>query len=137
MGRLEELKKEMLAARDLYETFQTKISRSLTEEEKTNLPQTPKFIGVEYSEIRMFELTKDRLEEIKQLELNMKEAQRKYVEYLMSKENKKEKIFINGFEYYLDRENLLIYDKDNSNDGISIYSNRLTKNEKEQIKKYL
>ena len=25
------------------------------------------------------------------------------------KESKKEKIFINGFEYYLDRDNLLIY----------------------------
>ena len=49
------------------------------------------------------------------------------------KESKKEKIFINGFEYYLDRDNLLIYNKEDSNDGISIYSNRLTKNEKEQI----
>lgn len=47
------------------------------------------------------------------------------------KESKKEKIFINGFEYYLD--NLLIYNKEDSNDGISIYSNRLTKNEKDQI----
>ena len=45
------------------------------------------------------------------------------------KESKKEKIFINGFEYYLD--NLLIYNKEDSNDGISIYSNRLTKNEKD------
>ena len=47
------------------------------------------------------------------------------------KESKKEKIFINGFEYYLDRDNLLIYNKEDSNDGISIYSNRLTKNEKD------
>ena len=46
------------------------------------------------------------------------------------KESKKEKILINGFEYYLDRDNLLIYNKEDSNDGISIYSNRLTKNEK-------
>lgn len=49
------------------------------------------------------------------------------------KESKREKFFINGFEYYLDRDNLLIYNKEDSNDGISIYSNRLTKNEKEQI----
>lgn len=51
------------------------------------------------------------------------------------KESKKEKIFINGFEYYLD--NLLIYNKEDSNDGISIYSNRLTKNEKDQIWNYI
>jgi hypothetical protein len=53
------------------------------------------------------------------------------------KESKKEKIFINGFEYYLDRDNLLIYDKEDSSDGISIYSNRLTKNEKDQIWDYI
>ena len=53
------------------------------------------------------------------------------------KESKKEKIFINGFEYYLDRDNLLIYNKEDSNDGISIYSNRLTKNEKDQIWTYI
>lgn len=53
------------------------------------------------------------------------------------KESKKEKIFINGFEYYLDRDNLLIYDKEDGNDGISIYSNRLTKNEKDQIWDYI
>ena len=53
------------------------------------------------------------------------------------KESKKEKIFINGFEYYLDRDNLLIYNKEDSNDGISIYSNRLTKNEKDQIWDYI
>jgi len=52
-------------------------------------------------------------------------------------ESKKEKIFINGFEYYLDRDNLLIYNKEDSNDGISIYSNRLTKNEKDQIWNYI
>ena len=53
------------------------------------------------------------------------------------KESKKEKIFINGFEYYLDRDNLLIYNKEDSNDGISIHSNRLTKNEKDQIWDYI
>ena len=53
------------------------------------------------------------------------------------KESKKEKIFINGFEYYLDRDNLLIYNEEDSNDGISIYSNRLTKNEKDQIWDYI
>ena len=53
------------------------------------------------------------------------------------KESKKEKILINGFEYYLDRDNLLIYNKEDSNDGISIYSNRLTKNEKDQIWNYI
>ena len=52
-------------------------------------------------------------------------------------ESKKEKIFINGFEYYLDREKLLIYDKEHSKDGISIYSKYLTKNEREQILDYI
>jgi hypothetical protein len=37
----------------------------------------------------------------------------------------------------LDRDNLLIYDKEDSNDGVSIYSNRLTKNEKDQIWDYI
>ena len=53
------------------------------------------------------------------------------------KESKKEKIFINGFEYYLHRDNFLIYDKEDSSDGFSIYSNRLTKNEKNQIWNYI
>ena len=52
-------------------------------------------------------------------------------------EGKKEKVFINGFEYYLDREKLLIYDKDSSEDGMSIYSNHFTKNEREQILDYI
>ncbi len=52
-------------------------------------------------------------------------------------ESKKEKVFVNGFEYYLDREKLLIYDKDNSEEGMSIYSNHFTKNEREQILDYI
>lgn len=55
-------------------------------------------------------------------------------------DSKKEKVFINGFEYYLDREKLLIYDNndnDNNEDGMSIYSNHFTKNEREQILDYI
>ncbi len=85
MEKLEQLKKEMLDARELYETFKTNNSRDLTEEEKTNQPQTPSFgFGtLENSETRVFELAKDKLDEMKQLELRMKETHKNYVEYLM------------------------------------------------------
>lgn len=83
MDKLEQLKKEMLDARELYETFKTKNSRDLTEGEKINQPQTPNFIGLGNSEIKVFELTKDKLDEMKQLELRMKETHKNYVKYLM------------------------------------------------------
>lgn len=89
MEKLEQLKKEMLDARELYETFKTNNSRDLTEVEKTNQPQTPSFgFGtIENSETRVFELTKDKLDEMKQLELRMKETHKNYVEYLMMSKN--------------------------------------------------
>ncbi len=54
MEKLEQLKKEMLDAREAYETFKTKNSRELTEDEKRNKPQHPTFgMGVEQSEMRI------------------------------------------------------------------------------------
>jgi len=85
MEKLEQLKKEMLDDRQSYETFKQQNSRELTDEERSNEPQTPSFgFGVlENSETRVFELTKDMLDEMKQLELRMKETHKNYVEYLM------------------------------------------------------
>jgi hypothetical protein len=85
MEKLEQLKKEMLDARKSYETFKQQNSRELTDEERSNEPQTSSFgFGVlENSETRVFELTKDKLDEMKQLELRMKETHKNYVEYLM------------------------------------------------------
>jgi hypothetical protein len=93
MEKLEQLKKEMLDARQSYETFKQQNSRELTDEERGNEPHrwlsentmTPIFgFGVlENSETRVFELTKDKLDEMKQLELRMKETHKNYVEYLM------------------------------------------------------
>ena len=92
MEKLEQLKKEMLDARELYETFKTNNS----EEEKTNQPQTPSFgFGIlENSETRVFELTKDKLDEMKQLELRMKETHKNYVEYLMDSKREILNIYI-------------------------------------------
>jgi hypothetical protein len=83
--KLEQLKKEMLDARQSYESFKQENSRELTEEEKSNESQTPSFGFdiIENSETRVFELTKDKLDEMKQLELIMKETHKNYVEYLM------------------------------------------------------
>lgn len=85
MEKLEQLKKEMLDARQSYETFKQQNSRELTDKERSNEPQTPSFgFGIlENSETRVFELTKDKLDEMKQLELRMKETHKNYVEYLM------------------------------------------------------
>lgn len=55
-----------------------------------------------------------------------------------------EKVFLNGYEYWLNRKKLVIYDKEEYkngiyyySDGISIKSNRLTNNEKQQILDYI
>ena len=56
------------------------------------------------------------------------------------------KVFLNGYEHYLDKKNQVIYPSEHAingihfdlaHDGQTIYSNHLTKNEKEQLKKYL
>lgn len=63
-------------------------------------------------------------------------------------ESKREKIFLNGYEMWLDRDKLMIYDSEISNkgihfdvagegDGIYIHSQHLTKDEKRQISDYL
>lgn len=49
----------------------------------------------------------------------------------------KEKININGHTWYVDRFKRMIYEKPDSENGISIDSNHLTATEKEQIQKYL
>lgn len=57
---------------------------------------------------------------------------------------KKEKVFINGYEYWIDIEKMVLYDKEESkngihyeNDGISIRSSHLTKDERRQLMDYL
>ena len=87
MEKLEQFKKEMLDAKEAYETFKTNNSRELTEDEKRNEPQHPTFIGVEQSETRMFELTKDNVDEMRKLEQNMRDTHSAYVkEYMNSKQ---------------------------------------------------
>ena len=87
MEKLEQLKKEMLDAKEAYETFKTNNSRKLTEDEKRNEPQHPTFIGVEQTETRMFELTKDNVNEMRKLEQNMRDTHSAYVkEYINSKQ---------------------------------------------------
>ena len=56
----------------------------------------------------------------------------------------REKIFLNGYEYWLDKEKMVIYDKESSTkgihydtDGISVWSTHLTKDEKRQLLKYI
>lgn len=63
-------------------------------------------------------------------------------------ESSREKIFLNGYEMWLDRDKSMIYDKESSEkgipfdvsgegDGIYIFSNHLTPNEKRQLTDYL
>lgn len=87
MEKLEQLKKEMLDAKEAYETFKTNNSRELTEEEKRNEPQHPTFIGVEQSETRMLELTRENADEMMKLEQNMRDTHSAYIkEYMNSKQ---------------------------------------------------
>ena len=51
---------------------------------------------------------------------------------------KREKVFLNGYEIWLDREKLMLYDKEYSaGDGIYIFSQHLTKDERRQILDYM
>ena len=51
---------------------------------------------------------------------------------------KREKVFLNGHEIWLDREKLMLYDKEHSaGDGIYIFSQHLTKDERRQILDYM
>lgn len=79
MDKLEQLKKEMLDAKEAYEKFKTNNSRELTEEEKCNESHQAIFIGVEELEPRMFELTKDSLDEMKELEQNVQDTHSAYI----------------------------------------------------------
>jgi hypothetical protein len=61
---------------------------------------------------------------------------------------KREKIFLNGYEMWLDRDKMMIYDNEQSQKGISfdvsgegegtyIFSQHLTKDEKRQLLDYI
>lgn len=61
-----------------------------------------------------------------------------------NKKKMREKIYLNGYEMWLDRNKLMLYDKEHSQhgigfdvagdgDGIYIFSKYLTENEKRQI----
>jgi hypothetical protein len=63
-------------------------------------------------------------------------------------EGKREKIFLNGYEMWLDRDKMMIFDKEDTKngihfdiagegDGISIFSQHLTKDEKRQLLDYI
>jgi len=82
MEKLEQLKKEMLDAKEAYDTFKTNNSRELTEEEKRKESQHLTFIGVKESETRVFELTKDNIDEMRKLEQNMRDTHSDYVSEL-------------------------------------------------------
>lgn len=62
----------------------------------------------------------------------------------MTQEIKREKIFLNGFEFWLDREKKVLYDKEESKNGIpyddngtSLWSSHLTENERQQLLNYI
>ena len=55
----------------------------------------------------------------------------------MLNESKREKVFLNGWEYWIDREKMMLYDKEESKQGISLFSSHLTDNEKKQLRYYL
>jgi hypothetical protein len=63
-------------------------------------------------------------------------------------EGNREKIFLNGYEMWLDRDKMMIFDKEDTKngihfdiagegDGISIFSQHLTKDEKRQLLDYI
>jgi uncharacterized protein YaaR (DUF327 family) len=58
-------------------------------------------------------------------------------EFLNESKNKREQVFLNGYEYWLDIENRVLYDKEDSTSGTSIYSHHLTNNEREQLLDYI
>lgn len=55
------------------------------------------------------------------------------------KKGKREKIYVNGFKWWLDREKLMLYEKENStaNDGTYLFSQYVTKDERRQIINYM
>jgi hypothetical protein len=92
MEKLEQLKKEMLDAKEAYDTFKTNNSRVLTEEESNEL-QFPIFgMGVEQSETRMFELIKENFDEMRRLGQNMKDTHSVYVKKYMNNTKQKERL---------------------------------------------
>jgi hypothetical protein len=59
-------------------------------------------------------------------------------------EGNREKIFLNGYEMWLDRDKMMIFDKEDTKngihydtDGISVWSSHLTKDERKQLMDYL
>jgi len=62
----------------------------------------------------------------------------------MKNQSNREKVLINGYKYWIDREKMVLYDNEESDngidcdiDGISIRSNHLTKDERRQLMNYL
>ena len=52
--------------------------------------------------------------------------------------SRREKTYLNGYEMWLNREKLMLYDKeDSAGDGIYIFSQHLTKDEKRQLTDYI
>lgn len=89
MEKLEQLKKEMLDAREVYDVFVRNNSRELTEEEKQRNQESVSFgIGAEKSEPRILELTLEKIDEMNSIQKKMKDTHSAFVEEYM-KTNKK------------------------------------------------
>jgi hypothetical protein len=69
-------------------------------------------------------------------------------EFLNESITKREQVFLNGYEYWLDRDKMMIFDKEDTKngihfdiagegEGISIFSQHLTKDEKRQLLDYI
>lgn len=90
MTKLEQLKSDMLNAKEAYDVFKTNNSRELTDEEKIDQKKYPTFIGVNeepQEEPRMMELTKDNLSEWRKLERQMIDAQKAYITEYSNSQN--------------------------------------------------
>jgi hypothetical protein len=87
MKTLEELRKEMIDVKRVYDKFISDNSRELTDEEKINDPDYPIF-GDDESEPRMFELTNDKLIEFNNLYKKMESARKKFFVRLRSEKIK-------------------------------------------------
>lgn len=86
--RLDILRKEMLDDEHAYETFKQTCSRELTPEERQDNMKHPTFdsMHVIKSEPRMFELTKENSDEMKNLERNKSYTHKLFVdEYMKTK----------------------------------------------------
>ena len=65
-------------------------------------------------------------------------------QFLNENKSNREKVLINGYEYWVDREKMVLYDKEETTNGIhydtdgtSVWSSHLTKDERKQLMDYL